>query len=51
MATFESGGFSMALEKIATDSAESAYNPIHIMKKIQIEHNQIVTLENGYYKQ
>ena len=28
MATFESGGFSMALKKIATDSAESAYNPI-----------------------
>ena len=27
MATFESGGFSMALKKIATDSAESAYNP------------------------
>ena len=27
MATFESGGFSMALKKIATDSADSAYNP------------------------
>ena len=26
-ATFETKGFSMALEKIATDSAESAYNP------------------------
>ena len=30
MATFESGGFSMALKKIATDSAESAYNPISV---------------------
>ena len=28
MATFETEGFSMALEKIATDSAQSAYNPI-----------------------
>ena len=28
MATFETEGFSMALEKIATDSAESAYIPI-----------------------
>ena len=37
MATFETEGFSMALEKIATDSAQPAYNPIELMYRIRNE--------------
>ena len=35
MATFESGGFSMALKKIATDSTQPAYYPITHLGRTQ----------------